>query len=544
MLKRLDVLEPLIDASAGDLLPSVYGIVDKVTDGIPHCVRRWKGTIGKMEPTDEQPTIFLIEKLEPLILKHKKYKCCYGGRAGTKSIMAMDVMAGEVNSSASGVFCLRDKMKSIDQSIFRGMKSRINSIGLTGFKPLESKWRIDHKNGGVVSFGGMANIRDMKSLFQYKFFLSEEAAKTSQETIDVLGPTLRGVDGAELWYLWNPESSEDPINKEYIIPYQSAIDRQGYYEDDYHLIIKVGKEDNPWFDDDQSLREEYEKDCDKLADGRMSKARFAHIWKGSFNDGIEDGLIGEDWFDACIDAHEKLNFRPTGAKFASFDVADEGKDSKAYCLRHGSVFLDFQEMLDGDAYTATDWACEMAIHQRADYFTWDGDGMGALIRKQVGKHFTGKHTQVDMFRGSESPDRDTVPYDYGEDIGISSNGLPITIGDVFRNKRAQYYGELKRRIYNTYRAVEYREPFAPDDMISFSSDIKCLQKLRAEICRIPVKKNYNGKFELYTKADMVRLFKIPSPNLTDAAMMSLRNNHSINRPAAKMPAPIRTMGRR
>ena len=68
---------------------SVYGVVDRVdkVDGelVPHCIRKWIGTIGNMEPTEEEPTIFLIEKLEPMILKHKKYKCMFGGRAGTKS---------------------------------------------------------------------------------------------------------------------------------------------------------------------------------------------------------------------------------------------------------------------------------------------------------------------------------------------------------------------------------------------------------------------------------------------------------------------------
>ena len=44
----------------------------------------------------------------------------------------------------------------------------------------------------------------------------EEADSTSQETLDVLGPTLRGVEGAELWAIWNPASSNDPMSKEFI----------------------------------------------------------------------------------------------------------------------------------------------------------------------------------------------------------------------------------------------------------------------------------------------------------------------------------------
>ncbi|WP_206504718.1 hypothetical protein, partial [Bacillus sp. L75] len=62
------MLEPQILAQAGQLEHSVYGIVDRVDkiDGelVPNIIRRWKGTIGDMSPSDEDPTILLIEKLE------------------------------------------------------------------------------------------------------------------------------------------------------------------------------------------------------------------------------------------------------------------------------------------------------------------------------------------------------------------------------------------------------------------------------------------------------------------------------------------------
>lgn len=78
--KKLDILEPQILAQAGMLEHSVYGIVDRVdkVDGelVPNIIRRWKGTIGNMQETEEEPTILLIEKLEPAILKHKNINAC------------------------------------------------------------------------------------------------------------------------------------------------------------------------------------------------------------------------------------------------------------------------------------------------------------------------------------------------------------------------------------------------------------------------------------------------------------------------------------
>ena len=73
LAKRLDYLEPLVQASTGKLEKSVYGVVDRVDkiDGklVPHFIRRWKGTIGNMETTDDEPTICLIEKLEPMVIR-------------------------------------------------------------------------------------------------------------------------------------------------------------------------------------------------------------------------------------------------------------------------------------------------------------------------------------------------------------------------------------------------------------------------------------------------------------------------------------------
>lgn len=551
LLRRLNEVEPKILANTGKLEKTVYGVVDSVTDGIPNIIRRWKGTIGNMVATDDEPTVLLVEKLEPVILKHKKYKCLYGGRAGTKSIFAMDAMVGEVNSNGSGVFCLREQMKSLTQSIFKGMNGRINELNFAGFNAVESKWKIDHSNGGIISFGGLRNVEDMKSLFEYKFFLLEEAANVSQEAIDILGPTLRGVPGAELWYLWNPKSSNDPMSKEFIEPYQAQLDRDGYYEDEFHLIINISFEDNPWFYDDESLRTEYAKDSSKKDRGLMSAARFNHIWKGAFNDDVENGLIDPDWFDACIDAHKKKGFEGKGATVFTHDPADVGPDPKAAASRTGVVFDYMEEIEAINANRAFDEACGQAKMKAADMFGWDCDGMGAVLRDQAAANFKGTKVQTYMFKGSEEVHFPEAIFSYADDYGIRE---AKTNKDVFWNKRAQNYVSLAVRCRKTYEAVVLGIYHNPDDLISFSSEIKCLPKLRSELCRMPLKPNSHGKIALYSKDEMRKgilmpngmKLKLPSPNLADCVMMSFDNasiiSHNLQR--AVMPKAIKPMGRR
>ena len=556
LAKRLDYLEPRVRAKSEALEPSVYGIVDRVdSDGTIHYLRKYKGTIGNMVPTDEEPTISIIQKLEPLILKHKKVKAVFGGRAGTKSIAAMDIMSGEVNASGVSVFCLRETMKSLNQSIYKGILGRIKSIGLKGFNAVESKWKIDHNTGGVFMFGGLMNVEDMKSLFEFKYFLMEEAAKTSQHALDTLGPTLRGVDGAEQWMLFNPLSSNDPMSIEFINPYQADIDRDGYYEDDHHLIIKVDYTDNPFFHTDSSLVEELEKDKAKMADGRMSKSRFNHIWHGAFNDDVDTSVITADWFDACIDAHVKLGIDVRGAKVVGVDPSDEGKDPCGYSECQGIVITGVDEIEAENGNRKMDEACKRAIQYGCDSFLYDADGLGATLRDNVDKAFGGKGKNVVAYKGSSEIHMPLAPFK-SETASLTTHSDRLQNKDVLYNKKAQNIIGIAERIYRTYEAVVLKKYHDPETLISFDSSTiepRMLAKLKAEACKTPTKPGDTIRF--YTKAEMRKgvimpdgsRIKIPSPNLFDAVVLSFDNASIINRnmiDKTHRPRPRQVMKRR
>lgn len=537
--QKLDRIEPLVAAQAGEVKESVYGIVDRVdiVDGkkVPNFIRRWKGTVGNMRPTNEEPTIFIIEKLEPAILKNKKYKAFYGGRAGTKSMAGMDIMSGEVNANGCKILCLRERMKSLKESIYSGVCERIKDLKFSGFTPVPSHSEIRHNSGGGFSFQGMQNVTDFKSLFRYKYFLMEESAKTSRNAIDVLGPTLRDVDGAELWWIWNQESVADPMSQEFIVPYQAELDRCGYYEDDYTMVINVGYRDNPWFEHDESLTTELAKAKYKVASGAMSKARFNWVWGNGFMDDIENGLIKEEWFDACVDAHKKLGFEPQGATFVGFDPADVGKDLNAYAIRHGRVFTEISEMDAENANRATDEVCGMAKRRAADVFIWDCDGLGATLRDNVSRAIGESNINTQMFKGSESPNMPNAPFKFGDEY--SFKGQP-TNKQALRNKRAQGYVLLAEAMKKTFDAVtKANSGVLPvvdlDEIVSFdSSGIKNLLKLKSELCRLPLKPA-SGQILLYSKDEMRKGINIvngnggtdrlviPSPNMADSVMMAL-----------------------
>lgn len=50
---------------------------------------------------------------------------------------------------------------------------------------------------------------------------------------------------------------------------------------------------------------------------------------------VEGILIPSAWVQSAVDAHVKLNIKPTGIRKAGLDIADEGADKNAFCGRHG-----------------------------------------------------------------------------------------------------------------------------------------------------------------------------------------------------------------
>lgn len=539
--KRLEKVELLASAASGTLDPTVYGVIDGVEkiNGVvvPNIIRKWKGEIGNMVPTDDEPTFLLVEKLEPFILKYKKYKNLFGGRGGMKTYFAQNVFISDVHSNATKNFVLRERMTSLRESIYSGLEHTIKKLGLGGFLAIPTLWEIRSGNGGKLKFGGMKNIIDMKGASNFKRFLMEESENTSQKTIDTLGPTLRDMPGAELWWLWNTGSSQDPMSKEFITPYQADLDKYGYYEDDYHMIIKLTYKDNPWFEHDESLQQELEKDKQKVKRGIMTQARFDGIWNGSFNDDVANSVVKEDWFNACIDAHINLGFEPLGAKVSACDPSDVGSDPMGYAGRHGNVFLDVDEIEAENGNRKMDESCKRAILFGCDSFGYDADGLGATLRDNVSNAFKGKATQIYAYKGSEKIHEPKAEFK-SEVAQLTNTKKKLLNEDVLKNKKAQNIISVSERIFRTWEAVVEKKYHDPDTLISFcSKSIKpeMLKKLKAEACKTPIKQGSTVQF--YTKPELRKgilmpdgsRLKIPSPNLWDSVIVSYDKDSIINK---------------
>ncbi len=178
-----------------------------------------------------------------------------------------------------------------------------------------------------------------------------------------------------------------------------------------------------------------------------------------------------------------------------------------------------KEKTTGEIDEGCDWATGLAIQNDADWFVWDGDGMGAGLKRQVSTAFDGKHIKYHMFRGSLSGiGQDDAKKVYQPQY---DDHKPKTYAETFKNNRAQYYTELANRMYGTYRCVVKGEYVDPEDMLSLYTDgIDNVAGLRSELCRIPQIDNSSGLIQIMNKKEM-KAKDIESPNQADSIMMCL-----------------------
>lgn len=433
------------------------------------------------------------------LLAPSRYKGAKGGRSSGKSHFMAEMLVEEHAAYADlQSVCIREIQKSLKFSAKKLIEDKIHDMGLAGLFDIQMT-EIRRKGGrGIIIFQGMQDhtADSIKSLEGFDRAWVEEAQSLSHRSLELLIPTIRK-DGSEIWFTWNPSQPSDAVENH-------------FRNNTNATLVHVNYTDNPWcpqvmVDEAERMKaENYE--------------RYSHIWLGGYNDNLDNALIPTAHFDAAIDAHLKLGFKANGAVVASFDPSDEGPDDKGYCLRHGSVVLKVSAMSTGDANEGCDWALGKAINDNADWFTWDCDGLGVSLKRQVSESLEAKKIQWVMFRGSESPENPEA--EYQETIGDQRK----TNRETFYNRRAQYYTRLRDRFAATYRAVTKGEYINPDDMISLSSDIESMAELRAEVCRIPMKPNGSGKIQIMSKVEMARPpLSLPSPNLADALMMSMMN---------------------
>lgn len=475
-----------------------------------------------------------VDKLYPVFTVPKRIKIVIGGRGSAKSTGIGDYVAAQLTRGKLWC-CAREHQNSIEESVHRTILDEIDRLGLTGFD--DTKTSINHRSGGRAFYRGLSrNITSLKStLSGIDGLWIEEGEDLSDNTLRILTASVRlnakgtqmvmageDVKMPEIIITMNRGARNGAVAQKWLARAEKELSRCGYYEDDLIMVVEMNYTDMPedWFLF-SGLEQERLDDLEK-----MSTPMYEHKWLGKYLDTVENAIILPEWVDAAKDAHKidklKKLFEPHGAKIASHDPSGEGKDDKSYVLRHGSIIKKVKSKASGDVDEGCDWATNEARADHADWFVWDGDGMGAGLKRQVSINFAGTHTKYHMFRGSLSGSgQDNAKKIYQPSHG-DRDTKPKTYAETFKNNRSQFYTRLADLLFNTYQCVVKGKYIDPAEMLSFDSDgIENWVNLRTELCKIPqIPYQSQGLIQIMSKKDM-EANDIPSPNEADGVMMSI-----------------------
>ncbi len=197
-----------------------------------------------------------------LLYQKSRYKNLYGGRGGGKSHAVAEALILKSLTEPLQIMCAREYQNSISDSVHKLLVNKIDQHNLQDYFTI-TKTGIESVNGSRFIFKGLANgIQSIKSIEGIDICWVEEAQTISQNSLDILVPTIRK-EGSEIWFTWNPELETDPI-------YQFMVKKPPRNS----LSAFVTFKDNPWF---PSTLEQERQDC-----LRTDPDKHEWVWAGGF----------------------------------------------------------------------------------------------------------------------------------------------------------------------------------------------------------------------------------------------------------------------
>lgn len=210
-----------------------------------------------------QIEVKLAPKLKDVFLGSARYRVAYGGRGSSKSWgfarMAVLKMLQEPYPFLFG----RELQNSIKDSVHKLLSDQVNKMGLSQYFDIgESFFRCKITGSYGIFKGLRTNAAEIKSLEGVKYAWIEEAQKTSQNSLELLIPTIRMPD-SELWFSLNPDEADDAVYSQFIAGTPPPRSK----------VVKINWNDNPWFPQELEEERRYMELNDPDA--------YDHVWNGN-----------------------------------------------------------------------------------------------------------------------------------------------------------------------------------------------------------------------------------------------------------------------
>ena len=199
----------------------------------------------------------------------------YGGRGSGKSFAFTDALIVKALTSRVRVLCAREFQNSISDSVHRLLSKRIDDLGLSAYFTIQRD-TITSKNGSEFTFKGLRhNSESIKSTAGINICWIEEAQTISQESLDILIPTIREPD-SEIWMTMNPRLEDDPVYKLFIAtPHPEAYIAKVNYTENKHFPAVLEMERRLMLERDPALyKHVWEGECLTHTDAQVFKDKW------------------------------------------------------------------------------------------------------------------------------------------------------------------------------------------------------------------------------------------------------------------------------
>jgi phage terminase large subunit len=318
----------------------------------------------------EKSNQLLIESATPkaqIIYKKARHKVLYGGRASSKSWEAFRGAVVFATKYSVRILCVRELQNSIKDSSHRLIKDTIERLGLSEFFEVTRDEIRCIPTGALFIFRGVrSNPESVKSLEAIDICIVEEAQCLSQESIDILEPTIRG-NNSEIWWLFNPRLPSDPVSVKFLsgsLPRDTLIEKVNYYDNRFLPEALLGTI----------------QDCKE-----KSPEAYEHIWEGNFC--MEADNLFIPMKTVILSQNRVAPLDLNQPVISALDVARSGDDKSVLVIRRGPKIIGIWEWQKLSLTELSRKTLQVLSENNCSKVIVDGSGVGGGvvdILKEVG----------------------------------------------------------------------------------------------------------------------------------------------------------------
>ena len=173
------------------------------------------------------------------------------------------------------ILCARELQKSIDDSVYRLLVEQIDALKLGDYYRIYRNVIIGTNGTRFIFEGLKSNVTKVKSIEGIDICWVEEAEKVSEDSWDVLVPTIRK-ENSEIWITFNPDLETDPTYKRFVL--KTPPDTQ---------LRKTTWRNNPTFPDVLQKEKDYMYSTDP--------DRADWIWEGNCRSHSDAQIMRHKW---------------------------------------------------------------------------------------------------------------------------------------------------------------------------------------------------------------------------------------------------------